>query len=549
MSNSLEPEDKLDQLMSHLGEFGKYQWQQFLLHILAAMTAGLHMLSVVTTAAVPSHRCLIPHLEENSTFPIYSPEIIDTWIPKLENGAIDSCHYIHPETNETTECHSWVYDTTYYKTSRGMEWSFVCSNRWMGAVSQSIYMFGVFTGAVTLGSMADKYGRKIIFYVSAVMQLLFGLIVAFVPQYHLYLAAMYIYGIFGSAGAYITGFVISMEIVGASKRTACGMTFQGMFALGVMLVAVWGYLISDRVYLQIIYGLHSLVLIGHWWLIDESPRWLWSQGRFAEAVDIVEKGMKINGVHTELDKTKFLSGAKFVSAPQEDKSYSILDMFRTPKLRLKSLNVGLNWFANSLVYYGLSLNAGKLFGNPYLVLFILGLVEIPSYFVSTALLDRVGRRFLTSLFLLLGGTACLAAALIPRDTVTGSLVATSVVFLGKFCIAGSFAIIYNYSAELFPTVIRNTAVGVGSMCARLSATLTPLISLLDSFDPRVPTVIFALVALVSGALTMLLPETLNQPMPQSLEDGETFGDGDTCCSTGCFGRKNRGTSVPLHEID
>lgn len=38
------------------GEFGKYQMRQFLLHILAALTAGLHMLTFVTVAAVPSHR-------------------------------------------------------------------------------------------------------------------------------------------------------------------------------------------------------------------------------------------------------------------------------------------------------------------------------------------------------------------------------------------------------------------------------------------------------------------------------------------------------------
>ncbi|XP_075226543.1 organic cation transporter protein isoform X2 [Lycorma delicatula] len=415
MANSLETEDKLDQLMLHLGEFGTYQMQQFLLHILAAMTAGLHMLSVVTTAAVPDHRCAVPHLEQNNTYlPFNSPEVIDQWIPKLSNGAPDSCHVIDSETNLTTTCNHWVYDTTYYKTSRGMEWNFVCDNRWMGAVTQSVYMFGVFTGAVTLGSMADKYGRKIIFYVSAVLQLIFGLLVAFIPHYYIYLSAMFIYGMFGSAGAYITGFVMTMELVGASKRTACGMTFQGMFALGVMLVAVWGFFISDRVYLQVVYGLHSLVLIGHWWLIDESPRWLWSQGRYNEAVDIIEKAIKVNGFTIELDKTTYLSATKFVNVPQDDKSYSIIDMVRTPKLRLKSLNVGLNWFANSLVYYGLSLNAGKLFGNPFLVLFILGLVEIPSYIVSTVLLDRVGRRFLTAIFLLLGGFACLAAAIIPR---------------------------------------------------------------------------------------------------------------------------------------
>ncbi|XP_022197844.2 organic cation transporter protein [Nilaparvata lugens] len=549
MSNKMSDEEDLESLMSHIGEFGSYQWRQFLLLILGATTAGLHMLSVVTVAAVPEHRCAIPDLDENSTNYFDNSDLFALWIPTLSNGNQDPCHYIDYNTNETESCSKWMYDTTYYKSSRGMEWNFVCANRWKSAVTQSSYMFGVFTGAVTLGSMADKYGRKIIFYISAIFQLLFGVGVAFVPEFYSYLVVMFFYGLFGSAGSYITGFVIAMEIVGPSKRTAVGLTFQGMFALGVMLVALWGALIPDRVILQVVYGLHSLMLVGHWWLIDESPRWLWSQGRYLEAVTIIEKAIKINGgVDTELDKTKFLSGRKYANVNQEQQTYSVLDMFRTPKLRLKSLNTGLNWFANSLVYYGLSLNAGKLFGNPYLVLFILGLVEIPSYFVSTALLDRTGRRCLTSTFMLLGGLACMAAALIPRVSDLGSMLATAVVFFGKFCISASFAIIYNYSAELFPTVIRNTAMGVGSMCARFSATLTPLISLMDSFDPRVPTVVFATVALVSGALTLLLPETMNKPMPQSLDDGENFGEGDTCCSTGCFGKKTSGTSVPMQDL-
>lgn len=33
----------------------------------------------------------------------------------------------------------------------------VCDNRWMGNVAQMSYMLGVFTGAVVLGSLADKY--------------------------------------------------------------------------------------------------------------------------------------------------------------------------------------------------------------------------------------------------------------------------------------------------------------------------------------------------------------------------------------------------------
>jgi len=33
----------------------------------------------------------------------------------------------------------------------------ICDNRWMGSLAQMSYMFGVFTGAVVLGSLADKY--------------------------------------------------------------------------------------------------------------------------------------------------------------------------------------------------------------------------------------------------------------------------------------------------------------------------------------------------------------------------------------------------------
>jgi hypothetical protein len=38
------------------GDFGPYQLRQSLLHMLAALTAGLHMLTLVTVAAVPDHR-------------------------------------------------------------------------------------------------------------------------------------------------------------------------------------------------------------------------------------------------------------------------------------------------------------------------------------------------------------------------------------------------------------------------------------------------------------------------------------------------------------
>lgn len=290
-----------------------------------------------------------------------------------------------------------------------------------------------------------------------------------------------------------------------------------------MLVAGWGALIKDRLLLQVVYGLHGLIFIGHWWLMDESPRWLWMQGRTKEAIAIVAKGVAMNGSSVPVDSNTFIQKAKLQGGSVEKQTAGLSDLFKTPNLRLKTLNVCLCWFANSLVYYGLSLSTGKLYGNPFLILFIMGLVEYPSYLVIVLILDRLGRRPIISIYMIAGGLCCIIAANLAQ----GSNVSTGVVMMGKLFIAGSFAVIYNYSAELFPTVVRNSAMGLGAMCARLSGALTPLITLLDSFDPKIPAITFGAIALISGVWVTFLPETMNKPMPESIEDGERFGTGDT----------------------
>lgn len=495
------------------------------------------MLSLVTVAAVPDHRCFIDGYDNStmSTGPWNTPEILKA-IPSKGDG-LNSCYMYSNTTLNTSSlvpCTSYVYDDIYYKSSRSIDWNLVCDRKWMGAIAQTIYMLGVFTGAVTLGGLADKIGRKAVFCWSALLQLILGVGVAFIPEYFSFLVVRFLYGIFGSAGSYITSFVLTMEIVGPSKRTVCGITFQASFALGIMLVAGWGAFIHDRLLLQVIYGLHSLLLVAHWWVMDESPRWLWGQGRHREAVDIVAKGVKANKRGIAFDKEYYLSKATTNKRNSDvpAQSVGISDLFKTPNLRIKTLNVCLCWFANSLVYYGLSLSTGNLHGNPFLILFLMGLVEYPSYGAIMLLLDKLGRRSITSFLMLIGGICCICAAYIEQ----GSSASTGIVMIGKLCIAGSFAVIYNYSAELFPTVIRNSALGLGSMCARLSGALTPLITLLDSFDPTIPAVTFGFVSLVSGFWVLFLPETMNQPMPESIEDGERSGKGDTFFTT-FLGRK------------
>ncbi|XP_075974992.1 organic cation transporter protein isoform X2 [Anticarsia gemmatalis] len=537
----MDKDHALEEMMGKLGDFGRYQCFQFILHILAAMTAGMHMLSLVTVAAVPDHRCYLPGIDSANHTEPWNSSLVLAAIPQNGQGKLENC--VMYGTNNTIEpCQSYVYSTEYYTSSRGIEWDFVCGRRWMGAAAQTAYMFGVIAGSLLFGRLSDKLGRKKAFLWAGILQLLLGTSVAFTTDYYSFVALRFLYGIFGS-GSYITGFVLTMEIVGPSKRSICGVTFQIMFAIGIMLLAAWGYLIDNRFYLQIVYALHAVVLLPHWFLMDESPRWLWAQGRARESVAIIEKALKFNGSTESIDTPALVSHCKATCAKYTDEhSAGTSDLFKTPRMLRKTLVICGSWFVNSVVYYGLSLNTGKLSGNPYFIMFLMGVVELPAYVIIVYFLDRVGHRALMSTMMIIGGIACLVIVALPH----GSTTTTGVVMIGKLFISGSFSIIYKYSAELFPTVVRSSGVGLGSMCASFAGAFTPLINLLDTLNPKIPTTLFGFLALLSGFSAFFLPETIGKSLPQSLEDGEKFGVGDTCF-TNCSGRRKSTESVELPE--
>lgn len=54
-------------------------------------------------------------------------------------------------------------------------------------------------------------------------------------------------------------------------------------------------------------------------------------------------------------------------------------------------------------------------------------------------------------------------------------VAVFLEMLGKFGITASFCVVYSVSSELFPTVIRNIAMGCCSMAARVGTIISPFI--------------------------------------------------------------------------
>jgi hypothetical protein len=111
------------------------------------VTAGLHMLSLVTINAIPQHRCYIEGLDTGVYSDWNTSALVNSFEMKEEFP--ESCHMLVNGT--ATKCSRYVYDDTFYKDTRSMDWNMVCDDRFRGSIAQTVYMLGVFTGAVTLG--------------------------------------------------------------------------------------------------------------------------------------------------------------------------------------------------------------------------------------------------------------------------------------------------------------------------------------------------------------------------------------------------------------
>ena len=98
--------------------------------------------------------------------------------------------------------------------------------------------------------------------------------------------------------------------------------------------------------------------------------------------------------------------------------------------------------------------------------------------------------------------------------------------------SANFAIIYVYTAELYPTIIRNSAIGSCSCIARVGAILALILQLLSSYYLAAPMLILGTVALIAGVLALYFPETVGNKLPETMPEAINIGENNS--SRGIF---------------
>ena len=142
-----------------------------------------------------------------------------------------------------------------------------------------------------------------------------------------------------------------------------------------------------------------------------------TKGRKEEAVALLRKVAKENKV--ELPDEVY--DGIYVDQSKDKNQVNFLQILRYPRLSLRAANIFFNWFVNSGVYYGLSLNTSNLGGNDYLNFLISGAVEVPAYAFLLLSLNKLGRKYVLCGCMLGGGFFMAICAAIPESTLIFSV--------------------------------------------------------------------------------------------------------------------------------
>ncbi|CAM5126588.1 unnamed protein product, partial [Eretmochelys imbricata] len=223
----------------------------------------------------------------------------------------------------------------------------------------------------------------------------------------------------------------------------------------------------------------------------------------------MEEGEKLSTEVLKSNMQKELSIAK--------SSHTIMDLVRTTTMRKISCGVSCIWFSTSFSYYGLAMDLQNFNVNIYLTQLIFGAVDFPAKFISVLTIIFIGRRFSQAFSLVLAGLCILANIFVSQELQTLRMVFA---VIGKGSLAASFNCAYIFSGELFPTVIRQTGLGLGSTMARVGSIMAPLVLLTGEFFPSLPLIIYGSAPILSGIATSLLPETHNVPLPETIDEVE-----------------------------
>ncbi|XP_046399311.1 organic cation transporter protein-like isoform X2 [Ischnura elegans] len=519
-----------DGVLDELGHFGRYQLINYLLLFFPLFLSSAVSLTYAFAAGEPDYRCLVPECENRSD--PYSPSWLSHALPFTDGKPSECKRYaVNHEadftngscpasgfyTNVTQECHDYVFRGEVVTIVNTFNLTCV-ENKWKLTLIGTMSFVGQFIGLPLAGMLADR---------------ICGLIKSFSPNYPTYICMEFLEALTGG-GVFQTLFVLALELVGPTRRTLGGVYINVVYSIANGFLALVAWALPNWRHMLLALYAPGLTFVAYFWLVPESVRWLMSRDRYEEAASIVKKVAKCNRVVLSESAMSIFRNPMEMSdcessqpvLPEEvPKAFDIKmvkEMMSSKILMIRLIVNFICWMSVTMVYFGLSLGSVTLSGNMYVNFAVTALVETPGNGLSWPMMERLGRRWSLVLTFVFSGVLCLATPFLPDDGGASWLPITAFL-LGKIFITASFNILYTYSSEMFPTGLRGSSLAACSTFGRIGSMLAPQAPLLAVYGPSLPYIVFGLMALIAGFSSLVLPETLNQNLPDTVKEAEQLG--------------------------
>lgn len=203
------------------------------------------------------------------------------------------------------------------------------------------------------------------------------------------------------------------------------------------------------------------------------------------------------------------------SIKDKNEEKSVLELFKTPNIRLYTITSAFIWMFCSTTYYGISQYIGMLEGNLYINIIIAAACHVPGILV-VVVATRYFRRKISVICSLLVAAVSLLVFIFMPYSMRGLYLAFAIV--GQMGAYAAFVKMYLFSSEVFPTILRNTALGFTAVFAKGGAFIAPFI--VNIGVEWITILVFSGLAIFAAILCVFLPETKGIVLPNTVDQTE-----------------------------
>uniref|UniRef100_A0A096LQ88 Solute carrier family 22 member 21 n=1 Tax=Poecilia formosa TaxID=48698 RepID=A0A096LQ88_POEFO len=513
-----------DAATAFLGEWGPFQRRVVFLLCLSFIPNGLTALSVVFLADTPDHRCALPaHLNlsaawRNSSIPLEEDAnrdgaLVPSKCSRYKRGLLPGADVNLSNVPKEGCLDGWEFDHSVYTSTIVSEWDLVCDQSWKKPFTSSLFFGGILAGSFVSGQLSDRFGRKMVMFGTIGLQVVTTLIQIFSSSWIMFVVLYFLLAV-EQISNYLVTFVLGGEILGPQVRTffsTAGVCL--FFAVGYTLLPLFAFFVRDWRMLQVGFMLAGSVCLPLFWFIPESPRWLLSQGRVEEAEVIIRNAAKMNRIESP---PVIFSPLKNEGRTGETRVHNICDLLRSPNIRWLSVTLWLVWLRTSL-----SLKASNSMHLSQLNVNTLNCLDACGKDTNLVLITN-NMLLRTELYASSGNSV-----LKPLDVSLLQRLAPLLLRCLELCLimegqnfgASKYLIHHIFKRHMRPTAVTHQTNSGACTCRRYSVLWCYTTG---TYSVSLPYIIVGSLTVLTGLLSLLLPESFGMPLPDTISQMQRF---------------------------